>query len=166
MTTAILGADTLTPDRDRATRYLAEYLRDNLNADFAAIASTMPPELGDRAIVSIRDFNSFNFTGDEFPALAVYRTGSKGEAFGESSAIAAYYLPSMAAQEQQPGIMRWVEVRIIRALERRGMAFDDDQPVVTDLSQSRSEYQIGLLPGLGTPFPYLKVFFDFTEIGA
>ncbi len=164
--TAILGADTLTPAYDRATRYLAEYLRDNLNADFAKIAVTMPPELGDRAVVGIRDYNSFSNSMDDFPLLSVYRTGSRGEAMAESSAIAAYYLPSLAIQEQVPGIMRWVEVRMMRALERRMMPFDDSQPVIIETAQARSEYQIGLLPGTTVPFPYLKLFFDFVEIGA
>jgi hypothetical protein len=162
--TAKLGADTLSPTADRATRYLAEYLRDTLNAEAKAL--TLPPELGDRVIVGFREYNAFNFVGEDFPALAVYRTGSRGEALAESSAIAAYYLPGMAIQEQQPGIMRWVETRIARALERIRVPFDDERPVFTQLESMRSEYQIGLLPGTSVPFPFLKVFFDFVEIGA
>jgi hypothetical protein len=160
--TAILGADTLTPTTDRATRYLAEFLRDTLNAESKAL--DLPPEFGERVVIDIREYNAFNFT--EFPALAVYRTGSRGEAMAESSAIAAYYLPSMAAQEKQPGIMRWVETRIARALERIRVPFDDERPVFTLLEPMRSEYQIGLLPGTSVQFPFLKVFFDFVEIGA
>jgi hypothetical protein len=163
--TAILGADTLTPDRDRACQYLAEYLRDTLNAEFAEIAHNMPAELGDKAILGVREYNTINFLTTELPGLAVYRAGSRGEAFGQSSAVAAYYLPSMAAQEAMPGIMRWVEVRINRALWRLHMAWDDDHPVVVDMESARSEWAIGL-DRSGAEVPYIRVFFEFTEIGA
>jgi hypothetical protein len=164
--TAILGADTLSPSTDRATRFLAEYLRDSINADWLRIRGAVTPDLGDRAVIGIREYDAFNFVSEDFPALVVYRTGSRGEGLGDSNAVAAYYLPSLAEQERQPGIMRWIETRIARALERLGMAFDDAQPVVVDMAGARSEYQIGLLPGSNIPFPYLKIFFDFTEIGA
>jgi hypothetical protein len=163
--TAILKAATITPDRDRACQYLAEYLRDALNNEFEAIAHDMPLELGDRAILGIREYNTINFLTTELPGLAVYRAGSRSEAFAQSSAVAAYYLPSMAAQEAMPGIMRWVEVRINRALWRLHMVWDDAYPVVTDMDQARSEWAIGL-DRTGAEIPYLRVFFEFTEIGA
>lgn len=164
-----IAMDTLTPDNDRATQELAEYLRDVLNEDYFAIAHQLEaPILGDRpVVVGAIGWNSWSNNFNDFPLLCVYRRGSVGLDLCE--ATVNYYLPSMAIQDQLPGILRWVETRIMRALYRYS---EDFKASVADLRHAqvlseplfRSNYGF-LANQKEAAFPFVSIEFNFEEIG-
>lgn len=140
-----------SPTADDHARALALYLRDGLNAAYS-----------EQLVVSqVRDYNGFANTGEDFPLLCVYRTGSNKELLQRSNMVLAYYLSSFAEQGKLPGIMRWVEVQVANLLE--AYSYQDGVCVDLDLSDLRSEYRIGTLGEVA--FPYLKIYFALTEPG-
>lgn len=164
-----LAADTLTPESDRACRELAEYLKDTLNANYKAIAHTLAMPLNGETpvVVSYRDWNAWANPHNDFPLLCVYRRGSVGLSLCEATAI--YYLPNLAALDATPGILRWVETRILRCLERYSegwFAGSADLRHANVLSEPtfRSTYDFGIGANNNT-FPFVAIDFNFEEIG-
>lgn len=166
-----LAADTLLPIRDRACWEIAQLLKQKLNADYAAISHELEaPILGNEpVVVGIADYNAWTNNFQDFPFLAVYRTSSEGDCLEICNAVVAYYLPTMAMQDEVPGILRWVQTRIVRALGANNGFFGGQ----TDLLHAnipeqrfRCEEGIGVLPGTEvSAFPFFRIIFQFQEIG-
>ncbi|HEY9826050.1 MAG TPA: hypothetical protein V6D19_11415 [Stenomitos sp.] len=162
--------ETLLPTRDRACWEIAQFLKARLNADYQAIASqlTDPITSAEPVVRGIRDYNAWANTFNEFPLLTVYRRGASGEFLEQVEAAIAYYLPTMALQDQVPGILRWVETRIVRSLQQYDVFFagQDIRHANLQLQGLRSEYGIGVLPGTEvSAFPFLRINLNFEEIG-
>jgi len=162
------AADTLLPNSDRACREIAEYLKATLNADYQSIASqlTNPLQGPTPVVVGVREWNAWSNNQLDFPLLCVFRRGSVG--LEQCEATVAYYLPSMAVQDQMPGILRWVETRIIRALQRYSDFFAggsvDTRHANINHKDIRTEY--GFIPNQGVvAFPFVFIQFNFEEIG-
>jgi hypothetical protein len=167
-----LAAETLLPGRDRACWEIAEYLKNAANQDYRAIAPRLAdPILGDEpVIVGIRDYNAWSNNFNDFPLLTVYRRGSGGEYAEVCDATAAYYLPSLAMQDTVPGILRWVETRLVRNMHKFDARFmqgnPDQRHSNLDLRNLRTEYGLGVLPQSEvSAFPFFRINFQFEEIG-
>lgn len=164
-----LAADTLLPTSDRACREIAEYLRDALNEDYRNIRDLLDnPILEDApVVVAIRDWNAWSNNFNDFPLLCVYRRGSVGLELCEASVI--YYLPSLAVQDEKPGLLRWVETRIVRGLERLAHCWEGgtvDTLHVNVLSEPKFRTEYGFsLKNETTAFPFVNIDFNFEEIG-
>ncbi len=164
-----LAADTLLPSSDRACREIVEYLRDALNEDYCNIRDLLDnPIFGDNpVVVGIREWNAWSNNFNDFPLLCVYRRGSVGLELCEATVI--YYLPSLAVQDEKPGLLRWVETRIVRGLERlatdwRGGPVDALHVNVLLDPKTRTEYGFSL-KNETTAFPFVAIDFSFEEIG-
>lgn len=167
-----LAANTLTPGRDRACWGIAQHLKSALNADYKKIACRLEnPVAGDEpVIVGIRDYNAWSNNFNDFPLLTVYRRGASGEYLDIVDATIAYYLPTLADQDDSPGILHWVESRIARALHDYDSQFFggtiDTRHVNLLLGSLRSDYGLGVLPGTeASAFPFVRINFQFQEIG-
>jgi hypothetical protein len=167
-----LAAETLLPGRDRACWEIAEYLKNAVNQDYQAIRDRLadPISGAEPAIVGIRDYNAWSNNFNDFPLLSVYRRGSSGEYVEICDATAAYYLPSLAMQDTVPGILRWVETRLVRNLHHLDARFRqgplDARHSNLLLKNMRSEYGIGVLPQSEvSAFPFFRINFQFEEIG-
>lgn len=165
-----LAANTILPTRDRPCWEIAQHLQQKLNAEYQAILAELPDPVteANAVVVSIRDYNAWTNNFGDFPLLCVYRTGSQDQYLDLSDAVAAYYLPSMAVQDEQPGILRWVESRIARALTDYPIWAMGGQDLHANVitTNMRSEYGLGAFPGTDAiAFPFLRVRFQFQEIG-
>lgn len=163
------AAQTFLPTRDRPCWEIAQHLKTQLNADYQAIADQLenPITHPEPVVRAIADYNGWANNFDEFPYLTCYRTTTSGEYLERVSATIAYYLPSMAIQDECPGILRWVELRIARHLAKYSDFYPPDESIHAHiLGNLRGEYGIGVLPGSEvSTFPFIRINFDFQELG-
>lgn len=140
----------LTPKSDDSCKNLALYLQQELNAAYTEA----------QVVATVRDYNGFSGLVADFPLLTVYRTGSNGSALQNSDGVVAYYLPSLTAQEQTPGILNWVEKNIAALLGSYGQV---NRCIQIELGSLRSEQRIGRVPDSAIAFPFLKIYFKFLD---
>ncbi|NJM56244.1 MAG: hypothetical protein HC857_00580 [Synechococcales cyanobacterium RU_4_20] len=160
----MLSPTAVSPLEDTTMVALATFLQSHLNNAYLGTSSLTEQAGGQTPVVAgIRAHNTFLNVTDEFPLLMVYRTDSKGAGLLTSEAIAAYYLPSYAECDRTPGIFRWVELEIARALSGiRGCCPESPHILLNGLQALRSEYRFFATDN--GVFPLLRVFFSFTEI--
>lgn len=143
---------TLTAAVDPTCRAIAEFLRvqlSGLDAEAVEVETTLDYDgmIGGAAI--------------DFPLLQVYRLSSRGQYLETTAINIDYYLYSVAALAERPGILRMVEIAIAHAIEDRLPYSGLSDWVTVEVESSARQF---LRLESGEIFPLVRITAELKEI--
>lgn len=111
----------ITPDKDEAINYLAEYLFEYINKEFKSFIEANPglrASLGDVAVRNYRTYDAYEPSTTAFPLLKVYRVNDvwkPGKLIRESNVSISYSLV-VPQQDKLMPFLNWISFQINQLL--------------------------------------------------
>lgn len=111
----------ITPDKDEAISYLAEYLFEYINKEFKSFIEANPglrSSLGDTAVRTYDTYDSYHSSTTAFPLLKVYRVNDvwKPGKLNRTSNVSISYSLVVPQQNKLMPFLNWVSFQINKLL--------------------------------------------------